>query len=49
MTLARIPKSEDISSPFPFVEIRGQKRTRIIRKYRIDTHNERGSVRVGPA
>jgi hypothetical protein len=40
MTLARIPKSEDISSPFPVVKIRGQKRTRIIRKHRIDTHQE---------
>src|SRR5882672_9809421 len=31
LTLAGLPKSEDISSPFPFVEIRGQERTGIIR------------------
>ena len=49
MTLARVPESEGISSPFPFVEIRGQERTGIVGKHRIDAHNERGAVRVGPA
>jgi hypothetical protein len=29
-TLTGLPKSEYISSPFPFVEIRGQKRTGMI-------------------
>ena len=49
VALAGLPKSEDISSPLPFVEICGQERTSIIGKHRIDTHNERGAVRVGPA
>ena len=31
VTLAGLPKSEDISSPFPFVEIRGQEPTGIVR------------------
>jgi hypothetical protein len=49
VALAGLPESEDISSPFPFVEIRGQERTGIVRKHRIDAHNERGAIRVGPA
>jgi hypothetical protein len=49
MTLARVPKSEGISSPFPFVEIRGQERTGIVGQHRIDAHNERGAVRIGSA
>jgi len=49
MTLARVPKSEGISSPFPFVEIRGKERAGIVGKHRIDAHHERSAVRVGPA
>jgi hypothetical protein len=45
----RVPKSEGISSPIPFVEISGQERTGIVGKHRIDAHHERGAVRVGPA
>jgi hypothetical protein len=49
MTLARAPKSEGISSLFPFAEIRGQERTGIVGKHRIDAYNERGADRIGPA
>ena len=49
MALAGLPEREDISSPFPFVKIRGQERTGITRKHRIDTHNEWGAIRVSPA
>jgi len=49
VALAGLPKSADISSPFSFVEIRGQERTGIVRKHRIDAHNERGAIRVDPA
>ncbi len=49
MTHASVSKSKGISSPFTFIEIRGQKRTSIIREHRIDAHNEWGAVCIGPA
>lgn len=49
MTLAGVPKRKGIPSPIPFVKIRGQERTGVVRKHRIDAHHERGAVRVGSA
>jgi hypothetical protein len=48
VALAGLPKSEDISSPLPFVEICSQERTGVICKHRISSVSA-GRLGLGPA